>query len=80
MVVPVGSHREQRILRITRVGDQWVRDEWVREDLGPVSFLPLLSHGDWEDPAGRQRERERGPADRPVRSPRGGDRARPVDR
>jgi protein-L-isoaspartate(D-aspartate) O-methyltransferase len=37
MVIPVGSEREQQLLRITRRGERY-----EREVLGPVVFVPLL--------------------------------------
>jgi protein-L-isoaspartate(D-aspartate) O-methyltransferase len=37
MVIPVGSDREQQLLRITRRGERY-----EREVLGPVVFVPLL--------------------------------------
>jgi protein-L-isoaspartate(D-aspartate) O-methyltransferase len=46
LVIPVGGPREQRLVRITRVGD-----EWHSEDLGPVVFVPLIGEGGWKDRA-----------------------------
>jgi protein-L-isoaspartate(D-aspartate) O-methyltransferase len=46
LVIPVGGTRQQRLLRITRVGD-----EWRHEDLGPVTFVPLIGEGGWKDRA-----------------------------
>jgi protein-L-isoaspartate(D-aspartate) O-methyltransferase len=40
------------LLRITRVGD-----EFVHEDLGPVTFVPLIGEGGWKDPARSGRSR-----------------------
>lgn len=37
LVIPVGSDREQQLLRITRRGERF-----EREVLGPVTFVPLL--------------------------------------
>jgi len=37
LIMPVGPDREQRLLRITRRGDGF-----EREDLGPATFVPLL--------------------------------------
>jgi protein-L-isoaspartate(D-aspartate) O-methyltransferase len=45
LVIPVGGPRQQHLLRITRLGD-----EWRREDLGPVTFVPLIGEGGWEEP------------------------------
>jgi protein-L-isoaspartate(D-aspartate) O-methyltransferase len=50
LIIPVGSMREQHLLRIRRVGDEWVRD-----DLGSVTFVPLIGQAGWEDRAGRDR-------------------------
>jgi protein-L-isoaspartate(D-aspartate) O-methyltransferase len=44
LVMPVGSVRsEQRLVRITRVGER----EFRREDLGPVAFVPLIGREGW---------------------------------
>src|SRR5512135_611356 len=37
LIMPVGTDREQRLLRVTRRGDNF-----EREDLGPAIFVPLL--------------------------------------
>jgi protein-L-isoaspartate(D-aspartate) O-methyltransferase len=37
LVIPVGTDREQKLLRITRRGDRL-----EREVLGPATFVPLL--------------------------------------
>jgi protein-L-isoaspartate(D-aspartate) O-methyltransferase len=37
LIMPVGADREQRLLRVTRRGDSF-----EREDLGPAIFVPLL--------------------------------------
>jgi protein-L-isoaspartate(D-aspartate) O-methyltransferase len=59
LVIPVGGPRQQRLLRIERIGD-----ELFQEDLGPVAFVPLIGEGGWKDPAENERSsarsRERG--------------------
>lgn len=47
LVIPVGRPREQRLYRITRVHGRGSRDEWIREDMGSVSFVPLIGEGGW---------------------------------
>ena len=37
LIIPVGSDREQKLMRITRRGETF-----ERESLGPVTFVPLL--------------------------------------
>ncbi len=45
MVVPVGSdQRSQELIRITRVAD----DEYEREDIADVRFVPLIGKEGWE--------------------------------
>jgi protein-L-isoaspartate(D-aspartate) O-methyltransferase len=44
LVIPVGGPREQRLLRIRRVGD-----DWLREDIGAVTFVPLIGEGGWQE-------------------------------
>jgi protein-L-isoaspartate(D-aspartate) O-methyltransferase len=61
LVIPVGSSREQHLLRITRVGGDRIRDEWRREDLGPVRFVPLIGEGGWK---GRPGDGRPSPPDR----------------
>jgi len=50
LVIPVGpSPRSQELVRVTRAGE----DEYLREELGPVRFVPLVGEeGWWEGPAG----------------------------
>jgi protein-L-isoaspartate(D-aspartate) O-methyltransferase len=43
LVIPVGSHGAQRLLRIVRRGDE----EYDREDLGLVHFVPLIGANGW---------------------------------
>jgi protein-L-isoaspartate(D-aspartate) O-methyltransferase len=52
LVIPVGRRREQRLFRITRVPGNGGRDEWHREDLGSVSFVPLIGGGGWPESSG----------------------------
>jgi protein-L-isoaspartate(D-aspartate) O-methyltransferase len=47
LVIPIGRPREQTLFRVTRVRGQGSRDEWLREDLGPVMFVPLIGQGGW---------------------------------
>jgi protein-L-isoaspartate O-methyltransferase len=51
-VIPVGRPRGQRLVGITRVRGNGGRDEWRREDLGPVAFVPLVGGGGWPERAG----------------------------
>jgi protein-L-isoaspartate(D-aspartate) O-methyltransferase len=56
LVIPIGSDpRAQELVRITRVGE----DEYDREDLADVRFVPLIGAEGWEteraEPAGRGR-------------------------
>ena len=45
MVVPIGNTlRDQVLMRITRVG----RDEFDKEDLGRVRFVPLIGEEAWQ--------------------------------
>lgn len=46
LVVPVGATRDrQRLLKLTRVAPQ----RWVTEDLGEVTFVPLVGAGGWRE-------------------------------
>lgn len=46
IVIPIGpTLRLQELVRITRVGE----DEWEREDLGGVRFVPLIGEEGWRD-------------------------------
>ena len=48
LVIPVGSDvRAQELVRVTRVSE----NEYRREDLADVRFVPLLGHEGWEAPA-----------------------------
>ncbi|MBA3469035.1 MAG: protein-L-isoaspartate(D-aspartate) O-methyltransferase [Herpetosiphonaceae bacterium] len=42
LVIPVGPPEEQRLLRIVRQGARFIRD-----DLGPVRFVPLIGAAGW---------------------------------
>ncbi|MDX1661788.1 MAG: protein-L-isoaspartate(D-aspartate) O-methyltransferase [Gemmatimonadota bacterium] len=76
LVMPVGSTpRLQELVRVTRVDE----DEWEREDLGGVRFVPLIGEEGWEGgnsarPARREPARE--PATLPARI---GAAAEPID-
>jgi protein-L-isoaspartate(D-aspartate) O-methyltransferase len=49
LVIPVGeAERYQHLLRITRTGD----DDFEREDLGPVMFVPLIGKQGWAEDGG----------------------------
>jgi protein-L-isoaspartate(D-aspartate) O-methyltransferase len=69
LVMPVGPARLQQLVRVTRVGD----DEYRREDLGSVTFVPLVGEQGWAEPG---EERGRRPAVIPPR-PEGPLRAAP---
>jgi protein-L-isoaspartate(D-aspartate) O-methyltransferase len=47
IVIPVGTSREQELIRITKSADGRLR----KENLGPVMFVPLIGHGGWKDSA-----------------------------
>ena len=48
LVIPVGSDvRAQELVRVTRVAE----NDYRREDLADVRFVPLLGHEGWEAPA-----------------------------
>jgi protein-L-isoaspartate(D-aspartate) O-methyltransferase len=49
LVIPVGSPRSQELLRITRRG----ADEYARESLGHVAFVPLIGEAGWPEPGKR---------------------------
>ncbi|HEU5060815.1 MAG TPA: protein-L-isoaspartate(D-aspartate) O-methyltransferase [Kofleriaceae bacterium] len=56
LVMPVGPSRLQELVRVTRKS----RDEFEREDLGSVQFVPLIGQAGWADDP-----------DRPFATPRG---------
>ncbi|NBC23750.1 MAG: protein-L-isoaspartate(D-aspartate) O-methyltransferase [Gammaproteobacteria bacterium] len=45
MVIPAGSESAQKLWRIVRTGE----DEYQREDLGSVRFVPLIGRSGWQD-------------------------------
>lgn len=46
LVIPIGeTQRDQRLLRVRRIG----ANEYDREDLGGVRFVPLIGAGGWQD-------------------------------
>jgi protein-L-isoaspartate(D-aspartate) O-methyltransferase len=47
LVIPVGPERLQELARVVRVAE----DEYRREDLGPVRFVPLIGRQGWAEPA-----------------------------
>ena len=55
LVIPVGGAEQQRLMRVTRTGD----DEYFEEDLGEVRFVPLIGEHGWHD---KRRTAEPGPA------------------
>lgn len=44
LVIPVGDAEDQRLIRITRNGE----DEFSQEDLGAVRFVPLIGEHGWK--------------------------------
>jgi protein-L-isoaspartate(D-aspartate) O-methyltransferase len=46
LVMPVGSPRLQELVRVTRITD----DQFRREDLGQVMFVPLVGAQGWAEP------------------------------
>ncbi len=53
LVMPVGESRAQDLVRVTRVTDTKYR----REELGPVTFVPLIGAQGWADAVTRRRRR-----------------------
>jgi protein-L-isoaspartate(D-aspartate) O-methyltransferase len=47
LVMPVGSDRRQELVRVTRLAV----DNFRRDDLGEVMFVPLIGAQGWADPA-----------------------------
>jgi protein-L-isoaspartate(D-aspartate) O-methyltransferase len=43
LVIPVGDAEEQRLMRVTRIG----QDSYVEDDLGAVRFVPLIGEHGW---------------------------------
>ncbi len=46
LVIPVGEHGYQTLLRVTRTGE----DSFEEEDFGAVAFVPLIGEQGWADP------------------------------
>jgi protein-L-isoaspartate(D-aspartate) O-methyltransferase len=46
LVIPVGEHGYQTLLRVTRAGE----DSFEEEDFGAVAFVPLIGEQGWADP------------------------------
>src|SRR5581483_3596044 len=46
LVIPVGPADEQRLIRLTRTGD----DSFEQDDLGAVRFVKLIGAGGWAEP------------------------------
>jgi protein-L-isoaspartate(D-aspartate) O-methyltransferase len=57
LVIPVGGQRQQRLLRIQRIGD-----ELFQEDLGAVAFVPLIGEGGWKAASAEHPSAERSSA------------------
>ena len=69
LVIPVGdSPRHQRLVRLVRRAD----DEYEREELYPVRFVPLVGRQGWQDEAGRLRPGAGGETEKPGPARRGG--------
>ena len=47
LVIPVGPAEEQRLIRLTRTGE----DTFEQDDLGAVRFVKLIGAGGWAEPA-----------------------------
>jgi protein-L-isoaspartate(D-aspartate) O-methyltransferase len=45
LVIPVGDEREQRLVRVERLGE----GAFERDDLGAVRFVPLIGAAGWSD-------------------------------
>ncbi|HRO13677.1 MAG TPA: protein-L-isoaspartate(D-aspartate) O-methyltransferase, partial [Paracoccus sp. (in: a-proteobacteria)] len=59
LVMPVGErHGAQRLVRVRRRG----KDDFVTEDLGGVTFVPLIGTGGWADQGASARPPLAGPA------------------
>jgi protein-L-isoaspartate(D-aspartate) O-methyltransferase len=46
LVIPVGEHGYQTLMRVTRTGE----DSFEEEDFGAVAFVPLIGEQGWADP------------------------------
>ncbi|QIB64349.1 protein-L-isoaspartate(D-aspartate) O-methyltransferase [Kineobactrum salinum] len=55
LVMPVGSAAMQGLVRLTRIGE----DEFEREELGPVRFVPLIGEAGWPGDSHRHNDRRR---------------------
>jgi protein-L-isoaspartate(D-aspartate) O-methyltransferase len=64
LVMPLGGPRAQELVRVTRLSS----DEYERENLGAVQFVPLIGEAGWPDAEGVDRAR----AGRPAGSPAAG--------
>jgi protein-L-isoaspartate(D-aspartate) O-methyltransferase len=54
LVMPVGEPETvQHLVKVTRMGE----DEYEREDLGAVRFVPLIGRAGWRDPAAKAEPR-----------------------
>lgn len=45
LVIPVGSADDQRLMRVTRIGEE----SFVEDDLGAVRFVPLIGEHGWKN-------------------------------
>jgi len=64
MVIPAGSESVQKLWRIVRISE----DDYQREDIGNVRFVPLVGRSGWHDnaPAEPHQQRGTGPAEAEV--------------
>jgi protein-L-isoaspartate(D-aspartate) O-methyltransferase len=78
LVIPVGSERVQRLLRVRRTGET----SYEEDDLGPVRFVPLIGEQGWDGKTASRRQPSAagGPRSRVVREPITGRRPRPAAR
>jgi protein-L-isoaspartate(D-aspartate) O-methyltransferase len=54
LVIPIGSSlRTQKLMRITRINE----NEYQKEDLGDVRFVPLIGAAGWKDETAKKRSR-----------------------
>ena len=49
LVMPVGTSLHQRLVKVTRTGET----DWREEDLGGVTFVPLIGEQGWPERGGR---------------------------
>ena len=52
LVIPVGRGTHQTLLRVHRTGE----DDYIEEDFGGVTFVPLIGEEGWAEPAEAKRE------------------------